>query len=163
MNNLYKLIFLLFVTFLFITLQTTILSPKYLGSYYPDLNLILITYVSINFNFGIGLFITLLNGYLMDLFSGYFLGSFLVSRLVIFFVVSGSTRKFYFNSNYSKGSALFCVTIISWLLIWIIIKLKPNEIIYFSVTDILKQSFVNIAVGLFLFRMLDYINERISQ
>lgn len=78
-----------FIGLLLITFQTSVLSvlPYWLG--FPDLLFILIVFAAINFEVFQGIIICLILGTVMEVFSGYFLGLYVVAYTTVFFVIRG--------------------------------------------------------------------------
>jgi len=80
------IIFLLFGLF-FISLQTTLFQtlPKWVGL--PDLLFLLIVFIAIHFPTAQGAILTLVFGTVLEVFSGYFLGIYVIAYLLIFFII----------------------------------------------------------------------------
>ena len=95
MNKYLSIIFLVLLSVTFITIQTTLLSPRNLGFYFPDLNLILIVFLAIFSEIRGGFFLALGNGYMMDVLSGNLPGTFTLSRLSAYLLVRNGSNHVY--------------------------------------------------------------------
>ena len=74
MNSTLTAIFFSAISLLFIVLQSTFLAPIKIGSFSPDLNLILIIVIAMLSDVKAGSIFALGNGYLMDVLSGGLMG-----------------------------------------------------------------------------------------
>ena len=99
MNKYLSIVFLVLVSIVFITIQTTLLSPKNLNYYYPDLNLILIVFLGIYSEIRGGFFLALGNGILMDVLSGNLPGTFTLSRLSAYLLVRSGSNHVYLKKS----------------------------------------------------------------
>ena len=156
-------ILLILISFLINILDTTLLSPSSGNYFFPDLNLILVIYISINRNLPYGILIVLLNGYLMDLSSGYMLGIHTFSRLSLFIILRSSSDHFNFENIMPRLIALFFGTIYVWLFLWFIIFLKSAEEFNVGVNMILHQAVINSIVGIILFQFTYRIHAELQK
>jgi rod shape-determining protein MreD len=163
MNKYLSIIFLVLLSVVFITLQTTLLSPKNLGYYYPDLNLILIVYLGIYFETKGGFFLALGNGYLMDVLSGNLPGTFTISRLSAYLLVRSGSSHYYLRKGIVQAFVIFCVTIFTWIFIITIIKIKEDSGFDINAKSLLIQGIVNALVGVPIFWMIQKINARFQK
>ena len=111
MNKYFSIIFLILVSVIFITIQSTLLSPHNLGYYYPDLNLILIVFLAIFSEIRGGFFLALGNGYMMDVLSGNLPGTFTISRLSAYLLVRSGSNHVYLKKSLIQGLVIFFATI----------------------------------------------------
>jgi rod shape-determining protein MreD len=79
---------------LFLSLQTTVFQsfPEWVGV--PDLLFLLILFLALYFKPWPGAVLTVLFGFGMEVFSGYFLGLYVMAYLAVFFVVKGLAAHF---------------------------------------------------------------------
>ena len=156
-------ILLVIISFIINILDATLLSPSANNYFLPDLNLIFIIYISINRNLPYGILIVLLNGYLMDLSSGYMLGINTFSRLSLFIILRSSSDHFNFENTMPKIIALFFGTIYVWLFLWFIILLKAETDLKIGVNMILQQAVINTLIGILIFQFSYKINAEIQK
>lgn len=152
MNKALTFIILIILTFIINILDVTLPSPSTNNHYFPDLNLIFIIYISINRNLPFGILIVLLNGYIMDLMSGYMLGINTFSRLSLFIILRSSSDHFNFENIMPKLFALFFGTIYVWLFLWSIILLKSVNDLKVGFSMILHQAVINSLIGILIFQ-----------
>lgn len=162
MNKYLSIIFLVCVSVIFITIQTTLLSPSKLGYYYPDLNLILIIFLGIFSDIRGGFFLALGNGYLMDVLSGNLPGTFTLSRLSAYLLVRSGSNHVYLKKSLVQGLVIFLATIFTWIFILTIIKIKKDDT-DLTAKYILIQGIVNTIVGVPIFWILHRVNARFQK
>lgn len=158
MNRFFSFGVYLIISFLFILIQTSITTPNFLKLFTPDLNLILILYLATSKNIYGALYLAIINGLLMDIFSGNMLGLNSLLRLVVFTILLGSSRTFNIETLKSKISSIFLCTILFWILMFIVLKSRSFEAFNISINLILSQAIINTVVGtifIILFRKLD--------
>jgi len=82
-----RFIIFLLLGLLFITLQTTLFQalPKWVGL--PDLLFLLIVFIAIHFSAAKGALLTIIFGTVMEVFSGYFLGIYVIAYILVFFLI----------------------------------------------------------------------------
>ena len=163
MNKYLSIIFLVLVSVVFITIQTTLLSPKNLNYYYPDLNLILIVFLGIYSEIRGGFFLALGNGIMMDVLSGNLPGTFTLSRLSAYLLVRSGSNHVYLRKSFVQGLVLFVATIFTWIFILLIIKIKKDSSLDITAKSILIQGIVNAIVGVPIFWMIYRINARFQK
>ncbi|MGH7885608.1 MAG: rod shape-determining protein MreD [Thermodesulfobacteriota bacterium] len=158
MNRFLPLVLYLSISIFLIIIQTSILTPKYIGIFSPDLNLILIIYLAINPKIKNSFALVVFNGFLMDFFSGNTPGLYTFTRIIAYIMLRYSITKFDFNSRRSQAVAIFAATLLFWCLIFIVLKIKSIESFSISLNLVLHQATINTAVGtilIILFRKLD--------
>lgn len=158
MNKYLQFIYYILVSIILIISQTSIFTPRLLGLFSPDLNLILIIYLSLNPSIKNALALVILNGLLMDFFSGNTLGFHTLSRIIVYILLRNSVSKFDFSEVPPIAFALFIATTFFWTLIFMILKFKSIESITISLNLIIHQATINTVVGVFLillFRKID--------
>ena len=163
MNKYLSIIFLIFLSVIFITIQSTLLSPSNLGYYYPDLNLILIVFLAIFSEVRGGFFLALGNGYMMDVLSGNLPGTFTLSRLSAYLLVRNGSNHVYLKKSLVQGLVIFIATIFTWIFILTIIKIKNGDSSNITAKSILIQGIVNAIVGVPIFWMIHRINARFQK
>ena len=160
MNRLYQIIVFVLLSFLFVILQSTLFSPKHLGIFYPDLNLIFVVFLGLFSEVRGSAIIALGNGFMMDVLSGNLIGLYSLSRLSLFLVLKGLSTHIYAQSRITQVIGLFCSTLFSWGFIWIGLKMRTDFRISFG--EIMAQSFVNTIVGLPLFWLIKNLYARVQ-
>lgn len=163
MNKYLSIIFLVIVSVVFITIQTTLLSPNKLGHYYPDLNLILIVFLGIYSEIRGGFFLAVGNGYLMDVLSGNLPGTFTLSRLSAYLLVRSGSSHVFLRKGLVQGLVIFLATIFTWIFILTIIKIKKDDSFDITAKAILIQGIVNALVGIPIFWMIHRVNARFQK
>ena len=163
MNKYLSIIFFILVSIIFITIQTTLLSPKNLNYFYPDLNLILIVFLAIFSEVRGGFFLALGNGYMMDVLSGNLPGTFTLSRLSAYFLVRSGSNHVYLKKSVVQGLVIFIATVFTWIFILIIIKIKNQDSFDITARSILIQGIVNAIVGVPIFWMIHRINAKFQR
>ena len=161
MSKALTFVILIIISFVINILDATILSPSAHNYFLPDLNLIFVIYISINRGLPYGILIVLLNGYMMDLTSGYMLGINTFSRLSLFIILRSSSDHFDFENIMPKVIALFFGTIYVWLFLWTIILLKSASDLKIGVNMILQQAVINTLIGILIFKFSYRINAEI--
>lgn len=157
MNKYLSIIFLVMLSVIFITIQTTLLSPHNLNYYYPDLNLILIVFLGIYSDIRGGFLLALGNGYMMDVLSGNLPGTFTLSRLSAYLLVRSGSSHVYLRRGIVQGLVIFLATIFTWIFILTIIKIKNGDTGDITAKYIFIQSIVNTLVGVPIFWMVHSI------
>ncbi len=163
MNKYLSIIFFIVVSIIFITIQSTLLSPKNLSYYYPDLNLILIVFLAIFSEVRGGFFLALGNGYMMDVLSGNLPGTFTLSRLSAYFLVRSGSNQVYLKKSLVQGLVIFIATVFTWIFILSIIKIKGQDSFDITAKSILIQGIVNAIVGVPIFWMIHRINAKFQK
>lgn len=163
MNRTITVLLLILVSILFITLQTTVLSPANRGYLFPDLNLILIVFLAIYTETRGSFLLAAGNGYMMDVLSGNLPGTFTISRLSAFLLVRTSSNHVYLQKILVQGLMIFIATIFTWAFILSIIKIKSNSGLQISLDEILIQGLVNTVVGVPLFMAAKRVHARFQK
>lgn len=163
MNKYLSVIFIVFLSVIFITIQTTLLSPRNLGHFYPDLNLILIVFLAIFSEIRGGFFLTLGNGYMMDVLSGNLPGTFTISRLSAYLLVRNGSNHVYLRKALVQGFVIFFATIFTWIFILTIITIKKDSSFDITAKSVLIQGIVNALVGIPIFWMIHKVNARFQK
>lgn len=151
------------LSLLFIVLQSTLLAPIKLGSFSPDLNLILVISIAMLSDVKGGSILALGNGYLMDVLSGGLAGVHTLSRLSIYAAIQGTTNNLYYQRIPALSILIFLSTIFSWGFIWIVIKINSDIDFSISLNELLIQGAINTIIGLPIYLMIKKINERIQK
>ncbi len=144
-------------------MQSTILSPRVIGGYSPDFNLILIVFLAIYADFKRGVFLTVVNGLLMDVLAGNFLGTFTISRICAFLLIRIGSENVYLKRALIQAFVIFITTIFTWTFILSVITIKDEGVVEFSLRGIITQSVVNAMVGLVLFWVIIKVNARLQK
>ena len=151
MNKVISIAFLILLSLIFIILQSTLFSPRNLGIFRPDLNLIWIIFLSLFSGVRGSAIIALGNGYMMDVLSGHMFGIYTLSRISVFAILKGFSMNVYSQSRVMQGIAIFFGTIFAWSFIWAVLEIKSNLEFSVSFVGVLVQSVVNTTVGIPLF------------
>ena len=161
MNRFISVVFLFLVSVIFLILQTTILSPRKLGVFSPDLNLILIVFLALFFEVRVGAIIALGSAYMTDVLSGYLVGIHTLSRFAVFTVLKGFSENLYAQSKSTQAMALFLSTLFSWFFVWVVLKMRTDT--GFGITPglVMAQGLVNTVLGLPVFWLIGKANARV--
>ncbi len=162
MNNSSSLVLYVLLSILFIALQTTLISPRYFGYAYPDLNLILIVYLAIYSEARGTALIALGNGFMMDVLTGNMLGAFTFSRFSAYVLLKSISHHVYMKRASAKGAALFLSTIFSELFIWAILAIKQRNL-NVEMDGIIIQAVVNTLIGLPIFWAINKVDARLQK
>ena len=157
MNKNVTFIVLIFVSILINILQATVFSPSAGRYFFPDLNLILIIFIAISKDVRFGLALVLLNGFLLDVMSGYMLGINTFSRLSLYIILKRSSNHFDYESYTPVFISLLLGTLYVWIFIWLILVLKSVSDLKIIKNVIIYQAIINSIVGIFYF----YIKNKI--
>jgi len=157
MNKYATFIVLIFVSILINIVQSSIFSPSAGNYFFPDLNLILIIFIAISKDIRFGLALVLLNGFLLDVMSGYMLGINTFSRLSLYIILRSSSNHFDYESYIPVFISLLLGTLYVWIFIWSILILKSVNDLKLIKNVIIYQAIINSAVGIFIF----YIKNKI--
>lgn len=163
MNKYFHFIFYLLISFLSIILQTAVLNPRQLGLLSPDLNLILIIYLALNPRISGSFALVVINGLLMDFFSGYTPGLFTLTRVVVFVVLRNMVTKFKFNELTPVAVAIFIATVLFWCLIHVILEIKVVENFSISLNLVIHQATINTLVGILFVLFLRDIDAKFQK
>lgn len=147
MNRYLVISSLIVISFVLLLVQTTVLSPDSGTHLYPDLNLILIVLLAIRKDVPGALLIVILNGYLMDAMSGYTLGVHTFSRLITYLIIKNSAGKVNYEHISLQFIVFFAGTIMAWLFVWLIFKVKFSYDPVITLEVIINQATINCIVG----------------
>jgi rod shape-determining protein MreD len=112
----------LLIGFLFIILQTTLLSSFPIQRFRPDILLIFTLYLAFLFPPILGGILAFFMGYLMDLFSGNALGFYTFSRPLIFFSAQFFKERFYLEGFSSQFLFAFAFGLLEGVLILVLMS-----------------------------------------
>lgn len=163
MNKTLSIILFVFISILFITLQTTLFSPRKVGYVFPDLNLILIVFLAVYSDVRGGLFFATGNGYLMDVLSGNLPGTFTISRLSAYLLVRTSSNHVYLRKWIVQGLVIFLATIFSWTFIIAIFRIRQDTYFTLTLSEIVTQAVVNTIVGIPLFWVISRLHAKLQK
>ena len=163
MNRTVNVIVLILISILFITLQSTVLSPANRSFFFPDLNLILIVFLAIYTETRGSFLLAAGNGYMMDVLSGNLPGTFTISRLSAYLLVRTSSNHVYLKKIVVQGMVIFFATIFTWAFILSIIKIRSNSGLQISISEVLIQGLVNTVVGVPLFIAAKRVHARFQK
>ena len=155
--------FFLFLSVLFIIVQTTFLSPAPNTYLYPDLNAIIILILAILKHVPGSIFLVIGNGYLMDVMSGYMIGIHTISRLIPYLVIRNSAKHIDYKNLTPQIFALFFGNISMWVIVWLTLKTRLFDDINISLEIIIHQATINTVVGLPMYWIIKEANERIQK
>ncbi len=163
MNKSVTFIVLLIVSILINILQATIFAPS-TGQYFPpDLNLIFIIFIAVSKDLRFGLVLAILNGFLLDVMSGYMLGINTLSRLSLYLILRSSSNHFDYESYAPVFISLFLGTLYVWAFIWFILLLKSVSDLKLNANVIIYQATINSVAGIFLFHIKNKIYATIQK
>jgi rod shape-determining protein MreD len=163
MNKAASITLLVILSLVFLVFQSTLLSPKNLGIYSPDLNLILIIIISLLSGFKGGSILALGNGYFLDVLSGNLLGVNTISRLSVYALIRSTSENIYYNRIAVISLVIFLSTIVLWCFTWVVVKINSEIQFNISLHEILKQGSVNTVVGLPLYFLIKKLYERVQK
>ncbi len=153
------LIFAALVVFSIIinVLQSSLFFPFLDKRYVPDLNLIFVIYISISRNLPFGILIVILNGYLVDMASGYVIGFNTFSRLSLFVILKHANDYFEFKDVISRFLTLSLGTVYVWFFVWLVVLVRLADGFNISAGVILSQVISNCLVGILAFKLFDKV------
>lgn len=161
MNRLASFSAYLLISLLFILLQTSLTSPNNLNIFTPDLNLILIIYFALNRDIFGSFYLAVINGLIMDIFSGNMLGLNTLTRLVIYSALLGTSQILIIKNLKSQLLSIFFSTILFWILTYIILKLNSSTTFNISFNLIFVQAIINTVAGIVVIFFLRKINAKL--
>lgn len=154
MNKYFHFVFYLLISIITIITQTAVTSPRLLGLFSPDLNLILIIYIALNPGIRGAFVLVALNGLLMDFFSGNTPGLYTFTRIIVYIVLRNSIAKFKIKELVPQSISIFIATLFFWSLIFIILEIKAVENFRISLNLVIHQATINTLVGVFFLLIL---------
>ncbi|NIP29977.1 MAG: rod shape-determining protein MreD [Candidatus Dadabacteria bacterium] len=161
MNKFYSFLVYLLLSFVFISIQISLTTPSFLNLFTPDLNLILIIYLASANNIYGSFYLTVINGLLMDIFSGNMIGIYTLTRLVVYTIIKSSSKTFNINTLKPKILSILIGTIIFWILLYFVLKFKISEPLNITLNLIIHQATINTLVGSLIFILLGKINAKL--
>lgn len=163
MNKYFHFLLYILISILIIITQTAVTSPKLLGLFSPDLNLILIIYIALNPRIRGGFILVVINGLLMDFFSGNTTGLYTFTRIIVYIVLRNSVTKFKFKELVPQAIAIFITTFFFWSLIFIILEIKAVQNFRISLNLVIHQATINTLVGIFIVLILRNFDARFQK
>ena len=156
----------LFLSFLLIITQTSVIPTTSLGKFTPDLNLIIIICLAVRTDIPYTFTLALLNGFLMDIFSATTLGLHTITRFAVFLVLRVSLHNINYDRNHPFLLSLvfFTGTLLMYLLLLALLLFKRDsgQVAVLSLELVLYQAIINTVVGvpmIMLLRKLDGITK----
>ena len=163
----FSFFFYLFLSFLLIIIQTSVIPTTSLGKFTPDLNLIIIICLAVRTEIPYPFTLVMLNGFLMDIFSTGTWGLHTVTRFAVFLVLRVSMRNINYDRNHPffLSLAFFTGTLFMHLLLLALLLLKQDsgQVAFLSLELALYQAIINTVVGvpmIMLLRKLDGITTK---
>ena len=152
----------LFLSFLLIITQTSVIPTTSLGKFTPDLNLIIIICLALTTQIPYPFTLALLNGFLMDIFSAGVLGLHAITRFSVFLILRVSLHNINYDRNHPVPTSLafFTGTLLMHLLLLVLLLLRQDsgQMAFLSLELALYQAIINTVVGvpiIMLLRKLD--------
>ena len=146
-----------------LVLQTTLvqLLPAWLGR--PDLMFLLIVYIACRAGIIKGAFLVLVMGFLMDVFSGVFLGLYPVIYLLVFAFIKGISRQISINEfAYQVPLALISYLLVNTGMFLVSFMLAPDSPPQWSWGGILLQLVMLAVIGIPVFGFFESIMHHIG-
>lgn len=156
MNKILTLFLLILLSFLLLLIQTTLLSPDSDSLLSPDLNLIFIIFLAMRKDIPGAVLIVILNGYMMDVMSGYTLGIHTFSRLITYLIIRNSAGKVNFELVSLQSLAFFAGTVFTWIFVWVIFKTKFSYEPIVTLEIVINQATINCIVGVIFTYIFSY-------
>lgn len=153
------IIIFLILGILIVVLETTFLQllPGWLGK--PDLLFLLIVYIACQADFFRGALIVLLLGFMMDTFSGVFLGLYPVTYLLVFTFIKGISRQVAINEfAYQVPLAVISYFLVSTGMYLIAFFLAPESPPQWSWGAIMLQLLILVVIGTPVFGIFDSVS-----
>lgn len=162
----FSFFFYLFLSFLLIIIQTSVIPATSLGKFTPDLNLILIICLALRAEIPYPFTLAMLNGFLMDIFSAGTWGAHTVTRFAVFLVLRVSMHNINYDRNHPLllSLAFFTGTLFMHLmsLVLLLFRQDSGQVAFLSLELALYQAIINTVVGvpmIMLLRKLDGITK----
>ena len=156
----------LFLSFLLIITQTSVIPSTSLGKFTPDLNLIIIICLAVRTEIPYPFTLAVLNGFLMDIFSVGAWGLHTITRFAVFLVLRVSLHNINYDRNHPflLSLAFFTGTLLMHLLLLVLLLFKQDsgQVAFLSLELALYQAIINTVVGvpmMMLLRKLDGITK----
>ena len=160
----FSFFFYLFLSFLLIIIQISVIPATSLGKLTPDLNLIIIIYLAVRAEIPYPFTLAMLNGFLMDIFSAGTWGLHTVTRFAVFLVMRVSMHNINYDRNHPfvLSLAFFTGTLFMHLMLLVLLLFKQDsgQVAFLSLELALYQAIINTVVGvpmIMLLRKLDGI------
>lgn len=156
----------LFLSFLLIIAQTSVIPTTSLGKFTPDLNLIIIICLAVRTEIPYPFTLAVLNGFLMDIFSAGAWGLHTITRFAVFLILRVSLHNINYDRNHPflLSLAFFTGTLLMHLLLLVLLLFKQDsgQVAFLSLELALYQAIINTVVGvpiIMLLRKLDGITK----
>lgn len=156
----------LFLSFLLIITQTSVIPSTSLGKFTPDLNLIIIICLAVRTEIPYSFTLAMLNGFLMDIFSVGAWGLHTITRFAVFLVLRVSLHNINYDRNHPflLSLAFFTGTLLMHLLLLVLLLFKQDsgQVAFLSLELAFYQAIINTVVGvpmMMLLRKLDGITK----
>lgn len=152
-------IIFLILGILILVLETTFLQllPAWLGK--PDLLFLLIVYIACQVDVFRGALIVLILGFIMDTFSGVFLGLYPVTYLLVFAFIKGISRQIAINEfAYQVPLAIISYFLVGTGMFFIAFLLAPDSPPQWSWSAILLQLLILAVIGTPVFGIFDSVS-----
>ncbi len=146
----------LFLGMITLVFQTTLLQlvPSWLGR--PDLMFLLIVFIACRAGIIKGAFVVLVMGFLMDVFSGIFLGLYPVIYLLVFAFIKGISRQIVINEfAYQIPLALISYLLVNTGMFIVSFMLAPDSPPQWSWRGIILQLVMLAVIGIPFFSFLE--------
>ena len=154
MNNYIYCVSIILLSIIFISIQSTLFSPLHAGYLFPDLNLILIVFLSLRPGVKANIVMATGNGYLMDVLSGNLPGTFTISRHSSYLLIRTGSVHIYLKKYLTQAAVVFSATIFSWTFIYVVFKINGEAYFTLTFSEIITQAVVNTLVGVPLIWMI---------
>ena len=146
-----------------LSMQTTLftLFPEWLGT--PDLLFILLVFVAYRFNWFGGLFIAFCLGWMMDVVSGIYLGTYLSAAVIVFCLVKFFTQ----NSPVKETAYQVPLVGMSYFLLQCLFYVfffftQPGVLPPWSWAKIVQETFILLVAAIPCFVMFNWMYEKIN-
>ncbi|MXZ12948.1 MAG: rod shape-determining protein MreD [Candidatus Dadabacteria bacterium] len=156
----------LFLSFLLIIAQTSVVPTTSLGKFTPDLNLIIIICLAVRTEIPYPFTLATLNGFLMDIFSAGTWGLHTITRFAVFLLLRVGLHNINYDRNHPflLSLAFFTGTLLMHLLFLVLLLFKQDsgQAAFLSLELALYQAIINTVVGvpmIMLLRKLDGITK----
>jgi len=163
----FSFFFYLFLSFLLIIIQTSVIPATSLGKFTPDLNLIIIICLAVRAEIPYPFTLATLNGFLMDMFSAGTLGLHTVTRFAVFLILRLSLHNINYDRNHPflLSLAFFTGTLVMHLILLVLLLFKQDsgQAAILSLELAFYQAIINTIVGVpmtMLLRKLDGITTK---
>lgn len=154
----FSFFFYLFLSFLLIITQISVIPSTSLGKFTPDLNLIIIICLTLRTQVPYPFVLALVNGFLMDIFSAGDWGLHTITRFSMFLILRVSLHNINYDRNHPifTSLAFFAGTLLMHLLLLVLLLLKQDsgQMAFLSLELALYQAIINTVVGVPIITLL---------